>query len=167
MNNGHTPSLSLTVEAIGIDHLTAVDEIMVAAFDAAYGEAWNSAQVLATLAMPGYRLRGSFLFNPQPILVGFSITRVVAGESELLLLAVHPKWRRSGVASALMNDWLSMCGDQGVAMAFLEMRQDNPARSLYNAFGFMEAAIRKSYYKGADGVMRDAVTMSKIISKVL
>lgn len=158
--SGHKP-LEIRITAIGIDHLAAVDRVMAAAFDPAYGEAWNSAQVLATLAMPGYRLRGAFVDGGEGDLAGFAITRAVAGESELLLLAVDPAVRRSGVASALMQDWLDICATLEVDTAFLEMRQDNPARALYRKFGFADAAVRKSYYRGADGVMRDAVTMKK------
>ena len=152
------------VVGIGMDRLAAVDEIMAAAFDPRYGEAWNSAQVLATLAMPGYQLRGAYLGDGAGQLAGFAIFRIIAGESELLLLAVHPRWRRSGVATALMNDWLSICSGELVTMAFLEMREDNPARDLYRAFGFVEVALRKSYYRGNDGTMRNAVTMNKMVT---
>ena len=151
----------VVVKSIGVDHLGAVDAVMVAAFDPAFGEAWNSAQVLATLAMPGYRLRGAFVGPDEGELAGFAITRIVAGESELLLLAVDPEHRRRGAASALMRDWFLICEDRGVEMAFLEMREDNPARFLYEAFGFVAAAVRKSYYRGADGIVRNAVTMKR------
>ena len=151
----------VAVRAIGVDHLAAVDAVMAAAFDPAFGEAWNSAQVLATLAMPGYRLRAAFVGPEEDELAGFAITRIVAGESELLLLAVDPVHRRQRVASALMHDWLLICKDQGVETAFLEMREDNPARSLYGAFGFVAVALRKSYYRGADGIVRNAVTMKR------
>lgn len=151
------------VRAIGIDQLEAVEAVMAAAFDPAYGEAWNAAQVLATLAMPGYRLRGAFSAGIGRELAGFAISRIVAGESELLLLGVDPAWRRRGVATALMQDWIDLCHSQHVELAFLEMREDNPARALYRQFGFADAALRKAYYRGADGVMRNAVTMKKTL----
>jgi ribosomal-protein-alanine N-acetyltransferase len=161
MGDDKSVSVPIKVVARGIDHLAAVDAIMRTAFDPKYGEAWNSAQVLSTLAIPGYQLRGAFVVEAEQYLAGFAITRVVARESELLLLAVDPQWQRVGVASALLNDWLATCDFDGVTMAFLEMREDNPAKSLYQAFGFAEAAIRTSYYRGGDGVMRNALTMNR------
>jgi len=38
---------------------------------------------------------------------GFALTRTLAGESELLTLAVHPQQRLRGIARALLADWLA------------------------------------------------------------
>ena len=159
MSDASSLNIEPRVESLGVDHLVAIDQIMQRAFDPRYGEAWNSAQVLATLAMPGYRLRGCWPGRADSHLAGFAITRIVAGESELLLLAVDPDARRRGVAAALMQDWIDTCRERGVDTAFLEMREDNDARHLYQRFGFCDVALRKSYYQGADGVARNAVTM--------
>ena len=152
------------VRAIGVDHLVDIDRIMARAFDPAFGEAWNKAQCLAALALPGYRLRGAFFDDGQSQkasakLAGFAIQRTVAGESELLLLAVDPALRRYGIGRTLLRDWINHSRSVGVVRAFLEMRSDNPARHLYQQVGFTEIAVRKAYYRGGDGLFRDAVTM--------
>jgi ribosomal-protein-alanine N-acetyltransferase len=154
---------SVTVGALGVDSLSAVDGISARAFDPRYGEAWNKAQCLAVLALPGYRLRGAWVGDPVQGLMGFCIDRTVAGESELLLLAVDPAARRQGVGAKLMTDWLGHARSQGVTRAFLEMREDNPARHLYDNFGFRPIAVRPAYYRGGDGILRDAVTMDCLI----
>lgn len=150
----------MTIEALGVDALDAVDAISSRAFDPLYGEAWTKAQCLSILGLPGYRLTGAWRGPAAGAeLAGFAIDRVVAGESELLLLAVDPAAHRSGIATALLQDWFHRAGAQGAGRLFLEMRRDNPARFLYEKLGFEEIAVRPAYYLGRDGVSRDAVTM--------
>jgi [ribosomal protein S18]-alanine N-acetyltransferase len=152
---------AIRIASLGAESLAQVEAISARAFDPRFGEAWNKAQCLSVLSLPGYRLRGAWIEEPgtAPILAGFAIFRSVADESELLLIAVDPVYRHRTVASHLLEDWLSNSREKDIARAFLEMREDNPARPLYERYGFKQLAIRKAYYRGNDGVMRDAVTM--------
>lgn len=152
--------------ALGADSLAAVEAISRRAFDPRYGEAWSKAQCLSVLSLPGYRLRGAWIGDGvAATLAGFAIDRSVADESELLLIAVDPAYRCQGVAAHLLEDWLTNSRDKAIARAFLEMREDNPARSLYERTGFKQVAVRRAYYRGNDGVMRDAVTMDCDLSQ--
>lgn len=151
----------LTVVPLGFDQLASVGQVMSHAFDPRYGEAWNEAQCLALLALPGYRLSG--LMSEDGAMLGFSICRYVAGESELLLIAVDPAFGRNGCGTILINDWIAHCRQNGTNRIFLEVRADNPALTLYDKLGFTRLAVRPAYYRGGDGVMRDAVTMQKLI----
>lgn len=156
----------LHIAAAGADALDDIDALSQRAFDPRFGEAWSKAQCLSVLAMPGYRLRGAWLApegdnGEAARLVGYAIIRTVGEESELLLLAVDPCARRQGVATALLADWMNSAVQSGVVRAFLEMRTDNDARALYEAHDFVEMAVRPRYYRGNDGVMRDAVTMQR------
>lgn len=156
----------IQIAAAGADALDAIDALSRRAFDPRFGEAWSKAQCLSVLAMPGYRLRGAWLEQEGSEgqgrrLAGFAIIRSVGDESELLLLAVDPSARRQGVATALLQDWMNSAVEAGVVRVFLEMRTDNEARALYEAHDFFEVAVRPRYYRGNDGVMRDAVTMQR------
>lgn len=146
---------------LGLDQLAAVGQIMSRAFDPRYGEAWNEAQCLALLAFPSYRLSGLMSGNGE--MLGFSIYRCVADESELLLIAVDPSVGRNGCGTLLLNDWIAHCRGNGINRMFLEVRADNSALSLYEHLGFSRIAVRPAYYRGGDAVMRDAVTMQKIL----
>lgn len=139
-----------------IADLDAVMRVMAAAFDPAYGEAWTQAQMLTLFGFPGSRLSVARLHGR---LCGFAAQRCAGPESELLLLAVEPDARGHGIGRALMSDWLEWARTQDCCDAFLEMRADNPARQLYSQMGFSEAGRRPEYYCGADGKMRDAITM--------
>lgn len=72
---------------------------------------------------------------------GFLISREVAGEVEILNLAVAPECRRSGVATALIESIES-------SLVFLEVRESNePARNLYWKIGFRVVGRRENYYE--------------------
>ena len=60
---------------------------------------------------------------------GFALTRTIAGESELLTLAVDPARQRQGLGRALLHDWLAAL-PADCDSAFLEVAADNlPARA--------------------------------------
>ena len=73
--------------------------------------------------------------------------RVVAGEGELLRIAVHPDTRRQGVGRALLRAVLSAVADACPLGVFLEVRASNvAARHLYAREGFVEHGRRRDYY---------------------
>jgi ribosomal-protein-alanine N-acetyltransferase len=78
-------------------------------------------------------------------MTGFVVSRRVAeGEREILNVAVHPDFRRLGIASALLRHELARC--QG--SHFLEVRESNgPARRLYERLGFEVVGVRPGYYE--------------------
>lgn len=92
---------------------------------------------------------------------GFALTRTLAGESELLTLAVVPHRQRSGIAGTLMRSWLN--GLVGRAeTAFLEVAADNAAaRALYDRFEFEVIATRAGYYTREQAPNVDALIMRR------
>jgi len=85
---------------------------------------------------------------------GFIVTRRMGEEeAEILNLAVDPAERRRGVAAWLVGETLSSAPGPW----FLEVRASNqPARKLYEKFGFREVARRPAYYQDPE---EDAVVM--------
>ncbi|HKX89250.1 MAG TPA: GNAT family N-acetyltransferase [Sphingopyxis sp.] len=139
-----------------VSDLAAVMRVMDAAFDPAYGEAWSGAQLLTLFALPSARVCVAWDDHEA---CGFSAARIAGPESELLLLAVDPQFRGRGIGALLIDDWRAWAGGQGVEDYFLEMRADNDAVHLYERTGFAECGRRPAYYRGSDGVLRDAITM--------
>lgn len=82
---------------------------------------------------------------------------VVAAASEvrILLLAVDPSRRRSGVGSRLLKALASAFVARGVRMVRLEVRADNEgARAFYREHGFEEVGLDRGVYDdGADAVL--------------
>jgi ribosomal-protein-alanine N-acetyltransferase len=79
---------------------------------------------------------------------GYLIARVVAGEGEVLNLAVAPERRRRGFAGALLGAALERMRSRGAVEAFLEVRASNAAAiELYRGAGFELAGRREGYYR--------------------
>lgn len=89
---------------------------------------------------------------------GFAVTRTIAGETELLTLAVDPAFQRQGIARRLLSNWLN----RATARAFLEVAADNaPAIALYNELGFCVISTRKAYYMRKNTKPADAIVMQR------
>ena len=64
-------------------------------------------------------------------------------EREIMNVAVAPRFRRQGIATALFSDELRCA-----ATYTLEVRESNlAAQKLYRKFGFIQVATRPSYYQ--------------------
>ena len=115
---------------------------------------WSEAEIAGLLASPlCFVLTGD---------QGFLMGRAVAGEAEVLTLAVAPAARRQGGGAALVAGFLAEAKARGAAVAFLEVAADNlGARGLYAAAGFGETGLRRGYYHGTDGRAVDAIVMSR------
>ena len=82
--------------------------------------------------------------------VGHAVTSVAGDIAELQRIAVTPRLRRSGVASALLDGVLAAVAPTEADRLLLEVRTDNePARAFYDRHGFVEIDRRARYY--ADG----------------
>ncbi len=85
------------IEPGGPADVASVMAVMSDSFDSAFGEAWTAPQCASLLPMPGVWLT---LARDGEETLGFALSRVVAGEAELLLLAVSKPAQRLGTADA-------------------------------------------------------------------
>lgn len=91
---------------------------------------------------------------------GFALIRTIAGEAELLTIAVDPTLRRRGLGRTLLDAALVRARARGAEAIFLEVAADNVAAiALYEAAGFQRSGTRPGYYRQADGFRTDALTM--------
>lgn len=96
--------------------------------------------------------------TPPPI-GGYICAWVVGEELHINNLAVSPRWRRRGVAGALLKAVLERGRERGADCALLEVRASNVgAQALYRRHGFEPAGIRKRYYEHP---IEDAVIMRR------
>ena len=81
-------------------------------------------------------------------LVGFVLSRMAAGEAEILSVAVAPAERGHGLARRLLDLHLRRLAGAGCHAVFLEVDENNePARRLYRRAAFREVGRRDSYYQ--------------------
>jgi ribosomal-protein-alanine N-acetyltransferase len=137
--------------------------IMETAFDPGYGEAWTESQTLSMLSLPGTWLSLASI-DGQP--AGFALNRQIVDEAELLLLAVAPDSRRRGVALALIGRSLNILRSRNGTRLHLEVRHNNPAIELYKRAGFTQIGRRPAYYRGIDGQVHDALSLSCSVSDI-
>ena len=91
--------------------------------------------------------------------IGFVAARRATDEGEILNIAVHPDFRRRGIASGLLQAALEALRASGATSIFLELRASNlPARALYHHHGFVPSGVRKTYYRDP---VEDALQMRK------
>ncbi len=138
--------------------IAAIDGLMGAAFDPRFGEAWTRNQCLGVIAMPRVGLTIAMIDDEA---AGFALVRTVADEAELLLLAVDPRHRRRGIATALLRAITGDCRANAIAHLHLEVRAGNDAVKLYTAHGFAKVGERRGYYRGKTGHSYDAHTYKK------
>lgn len=92
-------------------------------------------------------------------LVGYLCLWEVGSELHITNLAVHPAWRRQGVARTLLGEILTDARRRRLTLAFLEVRPTNwEAQALYESFGFRAIGRRKGYYAdtGEDALIMEA-----------
>ncbi|WP_108501799.1 GNAT family N-acetyltransferase [Paracoccus indicus] len=100
---------------------------------------WSAAEFMGLLDS-----RGCFLLDDDH---GFLLGRAIAGEAELLTLAVDPEARRMGAGRRLVARFASTAQAMDADDAFLEVASNNlAARALYSGTGWVEAGIRPHYY---------------------
>ena len=96
---------------------------------------------------------------------GFLLGRAVAGEAELLTVAVAPEARGRGLGRRLVARFLYQARLRGAEVAFLEVAEDNaPARAVYAGAGFAESGRRRGYYRTPEGRAVDALVLHRVLT---
>ena len=117
---------------------------------------WSAEEFASLLASPFVTLHDA----PH----GFALTRTVAGESELLTLAVDPAHQGQGIGRALLRRWIAAAAPDA-QIAFLEVASDNTAAvPLYLSEGFTEVARRGAYYLRKNAAAADAIVMQRALT---
>lgn len=147
------------IECGSSQDLDSVMEVMDHAFGHRFGEAWTRSQLAGILPMSGVTLMLA-RDRDYDAAVGFSLHRTVADELELLLLAVMPGHHRRGVGRQLLDECLDRLRNRGVTRVHLEVRDGNPAVTMYQTAGFSPVGRRRNYYHAPDGRRFDAITLA-------
>ena len=80
-------------------------------------------------------------------ILGYINYRFIAGEGELMRIAVLPEYRGHGYSKILMDVMMESAAKNQITDLTLEVRAGNePAIGLYKAYGFVSEAVRKNYY---------------------
>jgi ribosomal-protein-alanine N-acetyltransferase len=79
--------------------------------------------------------------------VGYIGSQSSADETDVMNVAVHPDYRRRGIAESLIDVLIRELKNRGSHALMLEVRDSNePAIALYEKLGFQQVGLRKNYY---------------------
>ncbi len=93
-------------------------------------------------------------------IIGFEICQTVLDEATLFNIAILPNYQGCGFGKLLLGELIFQLKERGVQTLWLEVRESNPARFLYEKIGFNEVDIRKNYYPKPSGGRENAVVMA-------
>jgi [ribosomal protein S18]-alanine N-acetyltransferase len=123
---------------------------------AAFGvDAWGEAALRAELDGPGRRfvVADDAARGPAAPLAGYAVSMTLGDVVDLQRIAVRPDLRRSGLATALLDDLLAHTG--AADRMLLEVSERNVgAVAFYAAHGFEGIDVRARYYRdGSDALV--------------
>ena len=145
------------------EDIDAVRRIASASFD----QPWGRQALLDELAFAGaLHIAARIVPAPQEatVLVGFIFARMLWDEMHVMKIAVDPRHRRRGVATALLEAAQAEAGVHEAMNVLLEVRASNStAIAFYRNAGFATIGIRPNYYPQTG---EPALVMSKALKEV-
>ena len=109
-----------------------------------FSDPWSESSIASELSNP---LSCWLVAVEGEKVAGYIGSQTVMGETDMMNVAVHPDFRRQGVAQTLILALVDALKERGSHWLMLEVRQSNaPARALYEKLGFAEVGRRKNYY---------------------
>ena len=131
----------MKIELMTADHVPQIAELEKICFNDPWSEKSIASELdnrlsLWLVAMDGDRV------------AGYVGSQSVLGETDMMNIAVHPDFRRRGIAEELVMKLVEELKVRGNHSLMLEVRVSNdPARNLYEKLGFQQVGLRKNYYR--------------------
>ena len=123
------------------DHVSQVAELEKICFS----DPWSEKSIASELTNP---LSLWLVAVEDDRVAGYVGSQSVMGESDMMNVAVHPDFRRRGVAEKLVLELVATLAKQDNHCLTLEVRSSNvSAISLYEKLGFAQIGLRKNYYR--------------------
>jgi [ribosomal protein S18]-alanine N-acetyltransferase len=140
------------LKPVGPEAAAALAPIHASAFE----RPWNADALADVMAGPS-----TFTLQAGEPPAGFIVARALAGEAEILTLAVAVHARRQGLGRLLVEAAAHTAAGAGAASMWLEVAEDNAgAQGLYAAAGFQLVGRRRAYYSRPGGAV-DALVLQR------
>jgi len=129
-----------------IRKMTAEDVSAIAELERiCFSDPWSENSIASEL---DNRLSYWLVADVDGVVEGYVGSQTVLDMADMMNLAVAPKFRRQGIAEALVTELASYLKVNGVLGLMLEVRASNvPAIALYAKMGFCEVGRRPRYYR--------------------
>ena len=131
----------MTIIAMNESHIAQVAALEKLCFS----DPWSENSVASELKNP---LSCWLVAEEDGVVAGYVGSQTVMDESDMMNVAVHPDYRRKGIAEALVAELVEALKKRESHCLTLEVRASNePAKALYEKLGFTQVGLRKSYYR--------------------
>ena len=131
----------MIIEKMNATHVPQIAELEKLCFSDPWSEKSIETELSCRLSVWLVALEGEQV-------VGYVGSQTVIDESDMMNIAVHPDFRRRGIAEALVAELEAALRQRGSRALTLEVRDSNaPAIALYEKLGFAQIGLRKNYYR--------------------
>ena len=137
-----------------VDHVLQVAQLEMLCFSDPWSEKSIASELTNKLAL-------WLVAEENGAVAGYIGSQTVPDESDMMNVAVHPDFRRQGIAEALVTALCEALKKQGSVSLTLEVRASNePAKALYEKLGFELVGRRPNYYRNPK---EDALILRKML----
>ena len=131
----------MIIETMKSSHVAQIAELEKICFSDPWSEKSIASELNNELAFWLTAIEGD-------LVAGYIGSQTVIDETDMMNVAVHPDFRRKGIAEALVNALIEALKSRGSRCLTLEVRASNePAIMLYEKLGFSQIGRRKNYYR--------------------
>lgn len=144
----------MNIVNMNADHVVQVAELEKRCFP----DPWSEKSIASELSN---KLALWLVAEEDGRVAGYIGSQSVPDESDMMNVAVHPDYRRRGIAEALVVALCDALREQGSVSLTLEVRASNePAKALYQKLGFEQVGRRPNYYRNPK---EDALILRKML----
>ena len=131
----------MMIEVMNSDHVAQIAALEKICFSDPWSERSIASELDNKLAFWLVAVEGETV-------AGYIGSQTVLDETDMMNVAVHPDFRRKGIAEALILELVDHLRRMGSHCLTLEVRASNaPAIALYEKLDFREIGRRKNYYR--------------------
>ena len=131
----------MMIQKMTVSHVSQVAELEKICFS----DPWSEPSIASELNNP---LALWLVATEEGRVVGYVGSQTVMGETDMMNVAVHPDFRRQGIAEGLVEELVSELKRLESGCLTLEVRASNePAQKLYEKLGFFQIGKRPNYYR--------------------
>ena len=131
----------MIIEKMNPSHVAQIAQLEKICFSAPWSEKSIDSELQNKLAL-------WLVAMEEETVAGYIGSQTVMDETDMMNAAVHPDFRRQGIAEALVNTLVEQLKEMGSHCLTLEVRASNtPAIALYEKLGFSEIGRRRNYYR--------------------
>lgn len=149
----------MTIDQMQPEDLDQVMAIEATSFSAPWTEEMFKSELWGKTLSENLVARAILFPGARSQVVGYACLWIVGEELHINNIAVHPRYRRQGVAKSLLSFAFDLARRRGARKGLLEVRVSNTAaQALYQRLGFKVVGRRRWYYTYP---VEDALLMAK------